>query len=83
MITRVAENNTSVQLLLIDAETYQFVYSKRTRQIEEAFTVRKNFDKTYYNPVQLDMIDTKYLVMAYKQIKNYLDKKNANTGNNR
>ena len=83
MITRVAENNTSVQLLLIDAETYQFVYSKLTRQIEEAFTVRKNFDKTYYNPVQLDMIDTKYLVMAYKQIKNYLDKKNANTGNNR
>lgn len=75
MITRVAEDTRSIQILLVDLETYQFVYSKRTRQIEEAYTVRKELDKTYYNPVQLDMIDLKYMVAAYRKIKTYLETK--------
>lgn len=83
MITRVAEDNRTIQLLLIDVETYQFVYSKRTKQIEEAYTVRKDFDKTYYNPVQLDMVELKYIVTAYRKIKTFLESKNENADSNR
>lgn len=82
MITRVAEDNRTIQLLLVDVETYQFIYSKRTKQIEEAYTVRKDFNKTYYNPVQLDMVELKYIVTAYRKIRTYLDSKNENFNNN-
>lgn len=75
MITRVAEDNSSIQILLIDTETYQFIYSKRTKQIEEAYIVKKELDSTYYNPVQLDMIDLKFMVAAYRKIKTYLEHK--------
>lgn len=82
MITRVAEDNRTIQLLLVDVETYQFIYSKRTKQIEEAYTVRKDFNKTYYNPVQLDTVELKYIVTAYRKIRTYLDSKNENSNNN-
>lgn len=75
MITRVAQDKDTIQLLLIDVETYQFVYSKKTKQIEVVYEVqRKEDSKTYYNPVQLDIVNTKYLVEAYRKIKNYLEK---------
>ena len=83
MITRVAEDNRTIQILLIDLETYQFMYSKRTQQIEEAYTVRKDLNKTYYNPVPLDMIELKYIVTAYRKIKTYLESKNENPNSNR
>ena len=75
MITRVAQDKDTIQLLLIDVETYQFVYSKKTKQIEVVYEVqRKEDNRTYYNPVQLDIVNTKYLVEAYRKIKNYLEK---------
>ena len=79
MITRVAQDKDTIQLLLIDVETYQFVYSKKTKQIEVVYEVqRKEDSKTYYNPVQLDIVNTKYLVEAYRKIKNGLqEKKNS------
>lgn len=82
MITRVTNDGETLQVLIIENETYLYVYNRKTRQIEAVYSVYKTaYNKTVYNPVQLEMLDTKYLVAAYRKIKTFLE--NENSGSNR
>jgi len=81
MITRIASDKDSIQVLIIDTETYQYVYNRKTKQIDTAYRVTQGAYNTIYNPVQIDLLDTRYLVTAYRKIKTFLE--NENSGSNR
>ena len=80
MITRVTNDGETLQVLIIENETYLYVYNRKTRQIEAAYSVYKTaYNKTVYNPVQLELLDTKYLVAAYRKIKTFLENENSDS----
>lgn len=71
MITRVAEDTNTIQVLMIDTCTRQFVYDKKSNSINEIYDVTRIGDKTYYNPLSLDQVDIKDLVTVLHKIKTY------------
>ena len=73
--TSVTHSNVDKRRLGLAKANFEIIKNVQSILPEEYDDIRKELDKTYYNPVQLDMIDLKYMVAAYRKIKTYLETK--------
>lgn len=71
MVSRIAEDDKTIQILIVEKETYQFVFDKASDSVVVVYSVRRDNGKTIYNPLPLDEVSESVMVRAVSKIRIY------------